>query len=101
MPSDVPKVVRMSIFVSGRAAWISAVAVAPSFFGIMRSMMTMSGLSFNVFFTASSPSSASPTISKPSCVPRREASPILTIAWSSAMSILVLTFMAFSFSLKG
>ena len=67
------------------------VASSPPSFGMEMSMSTMSGLCFLKPSMASTPSAASPTTSNSSAMPRNAAMPSRTRAWSSAMSIRILS----------
>ena len=89
MSSDDDVDVSRAIFVRGDFAWMAAVASVPSILGIIRSISTMSGSRRRTPLIVDSPSSASPTTVKSSSASSSAASPIRTMAWSSAMNILV------------
>ena len=93
MPSAVPNDVSRRIFVSGRAFMISTVAAVPSLPGITRSITITSGFSARALEMAVSPFSASPTTSMSGSVSRSDASPMRTMAWSSAIRTLIVFFM--------
>src|SRR2546423_3214130 len=63
----------------------SSIAATPSRFGMTRSIRTTPGSRRSASRTASWPSAASPTTSRPSCRPRNVRSPSRTTPWSSAI----------------
>jgi DNA-binding NarL/FixJ family response regulator len=81
--------VRTSTRAATPRARSSVSAAKPSAPGILRSMSTISGSSDSASVTADTPSSASPTTSMSSWMPRKVRSPCRTTGWSSAIRTLI------------
>src|SRR5215207_791831 len=79
--------VTIRMLASGCPCLIIRVAASPSILGIRTSIKTRSGCKREHISTASRPSSASPTTSKPSSRANMPRKPCRTRPWSSAMTI--------------
>src|SRR5215211_2731347 len=79
-------VVTIKTLACGHRSLIARVAANPSILGMRTSMSTRSGHSFRQNSRASSPSAASPTISRSGSLASIDRIPSLARAWSSAIS---------------